>query len=101
MNVLVTGGAGFIGSHLIERLLARDSAANVVCLDDFNPYYDPALKRANVSAFVGDRRVNILDGSFCSPAAMVRLFAERKFERVLHLGAYAGVRASLAQPELF
>jgi UDP-glucuronate 4-epimerase len=101
MNVLVTGGAGFIGSHLIERLLARDSTANVVCLDDFNPYYDPALKRANVSAFVGDRRVNILDGSFCSPAAMVRLFAERKFERVLHLGAYAGVRASLAKPELF
>ena len=101
MNVLVTGGAGFIGSHLIERLLARDSAANVVCLDDFNDYYDPALKRANVSAFAGDRRVTIVEGSFCDGAAIERLFAERRFHRVLHLGAYAGVRASLAQPQVF
>ena len=50
MTVLVTGGAGFIGSHFIERLLARDTGARIVCLDNFNDYYDPALKRATSRA---------------------------------------------------
>ncbi len=101
MSVLVTGGAGFIGSHFIERLLARDSAANIVCLDDFNAYYDPALKRANVTGFSADPRVTIEERSFCDVAAMKRLFAERHIQQVIHLGACAGVRASVSQPAIF
>jgi UDP-glucuronate 4-epimerase len=101
MSVLVTGGAGFIGSHFIERLLARDPEASIVCLDEFNAYYDPALKRANVTGFSANRRVTIEEGSFCDAAAMQRLFAERQVRQVVHLGAYAGVRASVGQPAMF
>ncbi len=101
MSILVTGGAGFIGSHLIEHLLARDPDASVVCLDNFNPYYDPALKRANAARFSGDGRVTLVEGSFCDPPAMQRLLSERKIRQVMHLGAYAGVRASVTQPAIF
>jgi UDP-glucuronate 4-epimerase len=101
MSVLVTGGAGFIGSHLIERLLARDPAAAIVCLDDFNDSYDPTLKRANVAAFAADPRVVLLEQSFCDAAAMRRLLAEQQVRRIVHLGAYAGVRASVAEPARF
>ncbi len=100
-SVLVTGGAGFIGSHFIEHLLVRDPQASVVCLDNFNAYYDPALKRANAARFSADARVSIVEGSFCDAAAMQRLFAERGIRHIVHLGAYAGVRASISQPAIF
>ena len=63
MSTLVTGGAGFIGSHLIERLLS-DTDRQVVCVDNFNDYYDPKLKRANVASFVDDRRVSVVERDF-------------------------------------
>jgi UDP-glucuronate 4-epimerase len=99
MTVLVTGGAGFIGSHFIERLLAEHGAhSRITCLDDFNGYYNPALKRANVARFGGDARVTVVEQSFCDPAAMRQLLAEHGVRRVVHLGAYAGVRASMTDP---
>ncbi len=98
MNVLVTGGAGFIGSHFIQLLLAREPGVHVVCLDDFNDYYDPALKRTNAALFAADPRVRIVEASFCDPAAMRKLLAEHKVRQIVHLGAYAGVRASIANP---
>jgi len=98
MNVLVTGGAGFIGSHFIQLLLAREPGVNVICLDDFNDYYDPALKRANAALFAADPRVRIDEESFCDPAAMRQLLARHKVEQIVHLGAYAGVRASIVNP---
>ena len=101
MSVLVTGGAGFIGSHFIELLLARDAAARIVCLDDFNDYYDPALKRANVARFANDPRVSIVEQSFCDAASVERLLNEHQVRRVVHLGAYAGVRASVDHPAIF
>jgi UDP-glucuronate 4-epimerase len=101
MTVLVTGGAGFIGSHFIERLLAADSAARVVCLDNFNDYYDPALKRANVAAFAGNARVTLVEGTFCDPLVVGPVFARHRVRRVVHLGGYAGVRASLAMPLVY
>jgi UDP-glucuronate 4-epimerase len=97
MAILVTGGAGFIGSHLVEMLLAR-SDESILCLDDFNPFYDPAIKRANVARFSGHRRVRVIEGTFCDAAAMHRLFAKFGVRRVLHLGAQAGVRPSVADP---
>ncbi len=96
-TVLVTGAAGFIGSHLVELLL-QETACRLVCLDDFNPSYDPARKRANVAGFAMHPRVRLVEGSFCDPECVQRLFAEEAITHVAHLGAHAGVRASLAEP---
>ena len=73
-RVLVTGGAGFIGSRMIERALQRGTP-RVICLDNFNDYYDPAIKRENVAGFAGDPRVRMVEQSFNDAAAMQRLFA--------------------------
>src|SRR5882672_2306195 len=97
MSILVTGGAGFIGSHLIERLCAETSE-RLICLDDFNDFYDSRLKRANVRCFSHREGVTIVEGSFLNRDAMRQLFAEQQVQCVFHLGAYAGVRASVAQP---
>ncbi|MCE9608099.1 MAG: GDP-mannose 4,6-dehydratase [Planctomycetia bacterium] len=97
MNVLITGGAGFIGSRLIERLLRRPEA-RLICLDDYNDYYEPALKRTNTLGFAAEPRVRMVETSFCDAPRMERLFAEEQVEFVVHLGAYAGVRYSLANP---
>jgi UDP-glucuronate 4-epimerase len=101
MAVLVTGGAGFIGSHLIERLLATDTSEKVVCLDDFNNFYDPALKRANAARFAADPRVGVVEQSFCDLAATRRVLVEHDVRRIVHLGAYGGVRASIENPLIY
>jgi UDP-glucuronate 4-epimerase len=99
-SILVTGGAGFIGSHLIERLL-RERDEPIVCLDNFNDFYDPAIKRTNVTAFAGNARVTLIEGDFCGAQAMRALFAERSISSVVHLGGYAGVRPSVANPRVY
>lgn len=100
MSILVTGGAGFIGSHFIEYLLAH-TAASIVCLDSFNDYYDPAVKRRNIAEFAASSRVTVVEGDFCNSEAMRALFAQHRFEQVMHLGAYAGVRPSVERPLLY
>src|SRR6478609_3606919 len=100
MTVLVTGGAGFIGSHLIERLLS-DADARVVCLDDFNPFYDPALKRANAERFARDPRVSVVEGSFLDRPLLERVLAQHQVRQVVHLGGMAGVRPSIEAPLVY
>lgn len=100
MAILVTGGAGFIGSHFIERALGERTEP-IVCLDNFNDFYDPAIKRRNVSSLADDPRVTLIEGDFCEAEAMRRLFAQHRFTHVVHLGAYAGVRASVANPFVY
>jgi UDP-glucuronate 4-epimerase len=95
MNVLVTGGAGFIGSHVVERLLARGDSVTVV--DDFNEFYDPALKRRNIRGFAD--QIKLIEADICSDLRGV--FAAQAFDTIIHLAARAGVRPSLAQPELY
>ena len=95
MRVLVTGGAGFIGSHLVHRLLA--SGNDAVVLDDFNDYYDPAIKRANAAALSGAR---IVEGDIRDEKALARAFDPRP-DAVIHLAARAGVRPSLERPDLY
>jgi UDP-glucuronate 4-epimerase len=106
-HILVTGGAGFIGSHLTRRLLARGDRVTV--LDDFNDYYDPARKRQNVAALLGHDtyrdRYAVVEGDIRDAALVDRLFAAgsfgSKFDAVVHLAARAGVRPSLAEPILY
>ena len=99
MKILVTGGAGFIGSHLSERLLTRGD--RVVVLDDFNDFYEPALKRANVAAHRGNPAYRLVEGDIRDRALVFRLFSEERFDAVIHLAARAGVRPSLTQPVLY
>jgi len=99
LNLLVTGGAGFIGSHLCRRLLARGD--RVVVVDDFNDFYDPALKRANVAPFLRHPSFRLVEGDIRDRALVFQTFAEERFDSVVHLAARAGVRPSLAQPVLY
>lgn len=100
-HVLITGGAGFIGSHLTRRLLDRGDRITV--LDDFNDFYDPARKRANVAPFVDrvDGSYRLVEGDIRDAALVDRLFADGGFDAVVHLAARAGVRPSLRQPILY
>jgi UDP-glucuronate 4-epimerase len=97
MNVLVTGGAGFIGSHVVERLLERGHRLSVI--DDFNDFYDPAVKRRNVQAFT--KRAQIVEADIRDAARLHEIFASNRFDAIFHLAARAGVRPSLAQPQLY
>jgi UDP-glucuronate 4-epimerase len=99
LKLLVTGGAGFIGSHLCRRRLARGD--RVVVVDDFNDFYDPALKRENVAPFLSHPAFRLVEGDIRDRALVFRTFAEERFDAVLHLAARAGVRPSLAQPVLY
>lgn len=97
MNILVTGGAGFIGSHICRRVLADGHAVSVI--DDFNDYYDPAIKRANVAAFAG--AVRVFEGDIRDRASVEKLFSDGKFDVVIHIAARAGVRPSVLDPQLY
>src|SRR5881275_842637 len=97
MRVLVTGGAGFIGSHLVEKLLA--SGHEVVILDDFNDFYDPQTKHANIAGLARDVTIYHVD---LRDSELVRnLFHREKVDAIAHLAARAGVRPSIQQPRLY
>ncbi|MCB9377267.1 MAG: GDP-mannose 4,6-dehydratase [Holophagales bacterium] len=98
-HVLVTGGAGFIGSHTTRRLVGRGDRVTV--LDDFNDFYDPGLKRANMARLLAGGGVELVEGDIRDAALVDRLFSERRFDAVVHLAARAGVRPSLAEPILY
>jgi UDP-glucuronate 4-epimerase len=98
-RVLVTGGAGFIGSHLVDRLLA--GGARVVVVDDFNDYYDPAMKRDNVAQHLQHREYRLVEGDIRDGARMAALVAEEAPSCIVHLAARAGVRPSLTDPMLY
>jgi UDP-glucuronate 4-epimerase len=98
-TILVTGGAGFIGSHLTARLLAR--GADVVCLDDFNDYYDPAFKRENVQPFRGSPRWRLVEGDIRDSALVEETYRTFGITTTVHLAARAGVRPSIRFPRLY
>ncbi|MGH8093094.1 MAG: GDP-mannose 4,6-dehydratase [Chthoniobacterales bacterium] len=97
MNILVTGGAGFIGSHLVERLLAE--AHRVAILDDFNDFYDPRIKRDNIARVAEQIAVHHAD--LRDARAVNDVFHRAKIDIVIHLAARAGVRPSIAHPQLY
>jgi UDP-glucuronate 4-epimerase len=97
MKVLVTGGAGFIGSHTSERLLK--DGHGVAILDCFNDYYNPAIKRANIRAISAD--VQVFEDDIRNADAVDRVMREAAPDAVIHLAARAGVRPSIEAPELY
>ena len=98
-RILVTGGAGFIGSHLMDRLADQGRAA--VCLDNFNDFYDPGLKRMNMSGYMDKPDVEVVEGDIRDVDLLERVFSDTRPTQVVHLAAMAGVRPSLLDnPEL-
>lgn len=100
MNVLVTGGAGFIGSHLCERLLKEGHA--VWTIDDLNPFYDVAIKQRNLGDIQAlAKPFTFVQGDLTDVDCLEELFSEVQFDQIIHLAARAGVRPSLQEPALY
>jgi len=97
MRILVTGGAGFIGSHLAEKLLAVGH--EVVILDDFNDFYDPQIKHANIACFAKD--VTVCHVDLRESDSVRTVFGREKVDAIMHLAARAGVRPSIQHPRLY
>jgi UDP-glucuronate 4-epimerase len=98
-QILVTGGAGFIGSNLVERLLK--DGCDVICLDNFNDYYDPQIKRRNIAPFLNVEKFHVVEADVRDIGALKRVFGEYEIQKVVHLAAQPGVRLSLLDPSLY
>ncbi len=99
-NILITGGAGFIGSHLVNSLLS-EGEWRVSVIDDFNDFYDPSIKRANVSGVQDNPNYRLFEADIRDRSALGKIFEENAFDVIVHLAARAGVRPSLSQPLLY
>jgi UDP-glucuronate 4-epimerase len=99
MTILVTGGAGFIGSHLVEALLAQGH--RVICLDNYDPFYDPAIKRRNLAPALQNSGFRMIEGDLRDEPLIGKIFQDEKIEVVAHLAARAGVRPSVQDPALY
>ncbi len=99
MTYLVTGGAGFIGSHLVDTLLTRGE--QVVCVDNFNTYYNPQRKRRNITWATQQPKYTLVEADIRDAAAMEHVFETYRPVRVAHLAAMAGPRPSIDQPALY
>ena len=99
MKILVTGGAGFIGSHAIKKLL--DQKIKVICLDDFNSYYNPKFKRENIEEFRNNKGFKLYKQDICDLEGLEKIFSESKIDLIIHLAARAGVRPSIEDSLLY
>ena len=99
-NILITGGAGFIGSHLVDSLLA-EGGWKVTVVDDLNDFYSPDIKRANIQGVSGSSNFKFVAADIRDVNAMRSVFEKGEFECVVHLAARAGVRPSLLEPKLY
>src|SRR4051794_38526828 len=99
MEILVTGGAGFIGSHTVEALLARGE--RVIALDNFNTYYDPTRKHSNVAMFMSPPTFRLVHADLRDRVTLEHLFTTEPIRRIIHLAAMAGPRPSVENPSLY
>jgi UDP-glucuronate 4-epimerase len=99
-SILVTGAAGFIGSHLVDRLLS-EGVWQVTAIDDFNDFYSPSIKRANIQPHLANANYRLVEADIRDYDALRRAFSDQSFDCIVHLAARAGVRPSLKQPQLY
>lgn len=97
--ILVTGGAGFIGSHVCDKLLSL--GYKVICLDNFNNYYDPKIKRKNISHNLINPNYNLEEVDITNYEELRKVFLKYEFKKIIHLAARAGVRPSIKEPTLY
>ena len=99
MKILVTGGAGFIGSSVVDRLLGRGD--EVICLDNFDTFYNPAIKKRNIKSALKNPSFKLIEGDIRDMELLKRIFGEHRIEMVFHPAARAGVRPSIIDPMLY
>ena len=99
MNILITGGAGFIGSHLSEKIIGLGH--RVICIDDFNDYYDPAIKEHNLKDIIDNEGFILYRADILDRLALRNIFSAHNIDMVIHLAARAGVRPSLSNAALY
>ncbi len=99
MKILITGGAGFIGSNLAKKLIDRGD--KVVIIDNFNDYYDPKLKRDRIKIYLKGYKFKLYEGDIRDQKLLKKIFKKEKIDKVVHLAAMAGVRNSLLNPFLY
>lgn len=99
-NALITGGAGFIGSNLVDKLL-DEGGWKIAVVDDLNDFYSPEIKRRNIAAHLGDENFKLYEADIRDAAALEQIFSDTRFDVIVHLAARAGVRPSLAEPKLY
>lgn len=110
MSILVTGGAGFIGSHVIKKLLEKNN--KVICVDDFcassgtsalggNDFYDPKFKEENIREFLNNKDFKLYRTDICDLIDLEKVFIEDKIDLIIHLAARTGVRPSIQNPLLY
>ena len=99
-SILITGGAGFIGSHLVDRLLSEGDW-RITVIDDFNDFYDPAIKRANIEQHLANPNFSLIEADIRDFYSLHEVFNEQEFDCIVHLAARAGVRPSLTEPRLY
>jgi UDP-glucuronate 4-epimerase len=99
-EILITGGAGFIGSHLVDHLLA-EGGWRITVVDDLNDFYSPEIKRANIAGHLADPNYKLVVADIRDEGRMASVFDETQFDSIVHLAARAGVRPSLAEPKLY
>jgi len=99
MNIAVTGGAGFIGSHLCEKLIGL--GLKIICIDSFDDFYNPAIKEDNISEIAGSKYFKLYRSDITSIDQMEEIFSKNSIDIVIHLAARAGVRPSIKKPLLY
>lgn len=99
-SILITGGAGFIGSHLVDRLMSEGDW-RITVVDDLNDFYDPSIKRANIESHLSRPNFRLIEADIRDFYSLHEVFNEEKFDCIVHLAARAGVRPSLTEPRLY
>ena len=99
MKLLVTGGAGFVGSHLCESLLMKNY--KVICFDNFNDFYDPKIKENNIANTLTNRNFTLIRGDILDKELLENIFYKHDINKIIHLAAIAGVRPSLVDPNKY